>query len=56
MLEYRSNYSDTLSLWFYSKDEETLKIQRQHLENTEADKANRILKKYSNCCAIKVSK
>ena len=54
LLDYSSNYCETTgTLWIYCKDEETdvknniaktLKIHRKHLENTEADGANRILK------------
>ena len=70
LLEYNSNYSDTTgSLWFYSKDEvasfnaniedgntlKSFKYKAILLENTEADGANGILKKYKNCNAINVS-
>ena len=57
LLEYSSNYSDSISLWLYSKDEaanfnadiaknnafQSFKYKAQSLGNTEPDVGNRIL-------------
>ena len=58
LIEYSSNYSETTSLWFYSKNEATkfnpdianndnfdsFEYKAKLLGNTEADGANKILK------------
>ena len=71
LIKYSSNYSETTGcLWFYSKDKATnfnanvandnnftsFKYEAKLLGNTEADEANGILKKCTNCCAIKIFK
>ena len=68
LLEYSSDYSNTTgSLWFYSENEATnfdvdiakndavksFKYKAKLLGITEADRTT--IKKYNDCCAIKVS-
>ena len=68
LIEYSSNYSETTSLWVYSKDEainfnadiantnnfQSFKYKAKLLGNPEADHANGILKRCNNCCTIKI--